>query len=120
MFGSSVPPEGIDLISKLLQYAPSKRISPLKACAHPFFDELRNPDTRLPNGRPLPVLFDWSPQELQHVSQSTLKKLVPPHTREEYNRRVSGEECLFFVLIAYSANDSNRSVSNGLQRLVSV
>ena len=34
----------------------------LEACIHPFFDELRNPDTRLPTGRPLPPLFNFKPQ----------------------------------------------------------
>lgn len=31
----------------------------LEACAHPFFDELREPHARLPNGRPLPPLFNF-------------------------------------------------------------
>lgn len=34
----------------------------LEACAHPFFDELRDPETRLPNGRELPPLFNFTPQ----------------------------------------------------------
>lgn len=34
----------------------------LEACVHPFFDELRDPNTRLPNGRPLPPLFNFKPQ----------------------------------------------------------
>lgn len=34
----------------------------LEACIHPFFDELRDPNTRLPNGRPLPPLFNFKPQ----------------------------------------------------------
>jgi hypothetical protein len=29
---------------------------------HPFFDELRDPNCRLPNGRPLPPLFNFKPQ----------------------------------------------------------
>lgn len=29
---------------------------------HPFFDELRDPNTRLPNGRPLPPLFNFRSQ----------------------------------------------------------
>jgi len=28
---------------------------------HPFFDELRDPNTRLPNGRFLPPLFNFKP-----------------------------------------------------------
>ena len=47
----------------MLQYDPVKRIAPLQACAHPFFDELRNPATRLPSGRPLPKLFDFNAVE---------------------------------------------------------
>lgn len=31
----------------------------LEACAHPFFDELREPNARLPNGRPFPSLFNF-------------------------------------------------------------
>lgn len=34
----------------------------LEACAHPLFDELRAPNAYLPNGRPLPPLFDFSPE----------------------------------------------------------
>lgn len=31
----------------------------LDAITHPFFDELRDPNSRLPNGRPLPPLFNF-------------------------------------------------------------
>ena len=34
----------------------------LEACVHPFFDELRDPNCRLPNGRPLPPLFNFKAQ----------------------------------------------------------
>lgn len=33
----------------------------LEALIHPFFDELRDSDTRLPNGRFLPPLFNFKP-----------------------------------------------------------
>lgn len=49
-------PEAIDLASRLLQYTPSLRFTALEACAHPFFDQLRDPNARLPNGCPLPPL----------------------------------------------------------------
>lgn len=35
---------------------------------HPFFDELRDPNTRLPNGRPLPPLFNFKPQGVYTVA----------------------------------------------------
>jgi glycogen synthase kinase 3 beta len=56
----NVPQEGIDLISQLLQYTPTNRVKPLEALIHPFFDELRDPNTVLPNGKPLPPLFDFT------------------------------------------------------------
>lgn len=37
-------------VSKLLQYAPQKRLTCTQAMTHTFFDELRDPNTRLPNG----------------------------------------------------------------------
>jgi hypothetical protein len=55
-------PEAIDLVSRLLEYTPSARITPLQACAHTFFDELREPGTKLPSGRELPVLFNFTEQ----------------------------------------------------------
>lgn len=60
VFRARTPPEAIDLVSRLLEYTPSSRISPLQACAHTFFDELREPNTRLPNGRALPPLFNFT------------------------------------------------------------
>ena len=44
-------PEVVDLLSKLLVFEPNKRLPPLEICAHPFFDELRDENTRLPNKR---------------------------------------------------------------------
>ena len=60
VFRARTPLEAIDLVSRLLEYTPSARISPLTACAHPFFDELRDPHTRLPSGRELPPLFNFT------------------------------------------------------------
>ncbi|XP_020244297.1 shaggy-related protein kinase eta-like isoform X2 [Asparagus officinalis] len=62
IFPKRMPAESVDFLSKLLQYSPNLRCTALEACAHPFFDELRNPNARLPNGEPLPPLFDFTPQ----------------------------------------------------------
>jgi glycogen synthase kinase 3 beta len=60
-------PNAIDLISRLLEYTPTQRLSAIEAMVHPFFDELRDPNTRLPDSRhtnggskDLPNLFDFS------------------------------------------------------------
>ncbi|KAJ6227215.1 glycogen synthase kinase-3 alpha [Anaeramoeba flamelloides] len=69
----------IDLLSRLLQYNPDSRIDPLEACAHPFFDELRDPKTLLPNNLSLPELFDFDSEELNSVGLEIRQKLVPSH-----------------------------------------
>jgi glycogen synthase kinase 3 beta len=57
----------IDLIARLLEYTPTERQSAIDAMIHPFFDELRDPATKLPDSRhgtgqlrDLPDLFDFS------------------------------------------------------------
>ena len=39
VFRPHTPSEAIDLVSRLLEYTPSNRITATEACAHPFFDE---------------------------------------------------------------------------------
>ena len=38
------PPEAIDLIAKLLEFEPQKRLTAEQAMAHPFFDQARRSD----------------------------------------------------------------------------
>lgn len=71
VFKPRTPPEAIALCSRLLEYTPASRLSPLEACAHAFFDELRQPNTRLPSGRELPMLFNFS------TTGSRVKVLFP-------------------------------------------
>ncbi|KAK4789934.1 hypothetical protein SAY86_017238 [Trapa natans] len=80
IFHKRMPPEAIDLASRLLQYSPSLRCTALEAIAHPFFDELREPNVRLPNGRPLPPLFNFK-QELNGASPELILRLIPGHVR---------------------------------------
>ncbi|XP_022969125.1 shaggy-related protein kinase zeta-like [Cucurbita maxima] len=82
VFHKRMPPEAIDLASRVLQYSPGLRSTALEACAHPFFDELREPNARLPNGRPLPRLFDFK-QELSGASPELIKRLIPEHVRRQ-------------------------------------
>jgi serine/threonine protein kinase len=67
----------IDLLQQMLQYNPTKRINPLVALGHPYFDELRGTQigqngeivaVKLPNGKPLPNgVFDWVEMELKQI-----------------------------------------------------
>jgi hypothetical protein len=67
-------------MSKLLVYTPDRRITPMQSCAHVFFDELRDPNTRLPNGKALPPLFDFTPEEIR-AAGDLIRKLIPPHAQ---------------------------------------
>lgn len=76
VFRSRAPPEAVDLISKLLRYSPDKRTTPLEACTHTFFDEIRDPNCHLPNGKPLPALFNFTPEEI-HAAGDMIRRLIP-------------------------------------------
>ncbi|CAH9145817.1 unnamed protein product [Cuscuta epithymum] len=82
VFHKRMPPEAVDLVSRLLQYSPTTRCSALEACAHPFFDALREPNACLPNGKPLPPLFDFTPQELAGAPADLRNRLIPEHLRQ--------------------------------------
>ncbi|GMP70204.1 hypothetical protein CsSME_00029151 [Camellia sinensis var. sinensis] len=77
-----MPAEAVDLVSRLLQYSPNLRCTALEACAHPFFDDLREPTTSLPNGRPLPPLFNFTSQELAGASRELCQRFIPEHVRK--------------------------------------
>ncbi|XP_017784401.1 PREDICTED: glycogen synthase kinase-3 beta isoform X3 [Nicrophorus vespilloides] len=81
VFRARTPPEAIDLVARLLEYTPSSRISPLQACAHSFFSELRERNTRLPNGNELPPLFNFTEHELN--IQSNLNSILIPRGSQD-------------------------------------
>lgn len=83
VFQKKLPPDAMDLVSRFLQYSPDLRCTAMEACMHPFFDELRDPNTRLPNGRPLPPLFNFRSQELNGIPPEVVERLVPEHARRQ-------------------------------------
>ncbi|ONM22769.1 Shaggy-related protein kinase alpha [Zea mays] len=83
IFHKRMPAEAVDLVSRLLQYSPKLRSTALEALVHPFFDELWDPNTRLPNGRFLPPLFNFKPHELKNVPADFMVKLIPEHARKQ-------------------------------------
>ncbi|KPI92535.1 Protein kinase shaggy [Papilio xuthus] len=76
VFRACTPPDAISLVSRLLEYTPGARLSPLQACAHSFFDELRAPAARRPNGRARPPLFNFTEYEL--AIQPSLNEFLKP------------------------------------------
>eukprot|EP01116_Phalansterium_solitarium_P017958 TRINITY_DN4579_c0_g1_i1.p1 TRINITY_DN4579_c0_g1~~TRINITY_DN4579_c0_g1_i1.p1 ORF type:complete len:422 (+),score=69.91 TRINITY_DN4579_c0_g1_i1:465-1730(+) len=77
VFRPKTPSDPIDLVAKLLVYTPTNRVKPYEALAHPFFDELREPNVVLPSGRPLPPLFNFSDHELKEIGPAMLKRIMP-------------------------------------------
>lgn len=100
----------IDLIGKLLEYTPTERLSAIDAMVHPFFDELRDPNTKFPDSRhqtgqlkDLPPLFNFDKHGTSHQGIGSLAdadfsaelsiapeknhKLVPDHVKSELAKK---------------------------------
>ncbi|KAI8081861.1 kinase-like domain-containing protein [Gilbertella persicaria] len=69
----------VDFLSELLQYTPDTRLSCMDAMAHPYFDELRKPTTKMLNNKELPPLFNFSEHELS-IRPDLVPKLLPSHS----------------------------------------
>jgi len=89
IFRRQVDADAIDLLRNLLQYTPAARLPAISALAHEFFDELRDPLTRLPDTRglangnlALPPLFNFTKRELS-IKPELNHRLVPPHYRSQ-------------------------------------
>lgn len=77
-----VTAEALDLVSKVLVYTPTNRLKPFEVCAHPFFDELRDPNARLPSGKALPSLFNFTLEE-QAAAKGLLRQIIPTHAMNQ-------------------------------------
>ncbi|CAD6575194.1 MAG: regulator of ime2 [Tremellales sp. Tagirdzhanova-0007] len=78
VFRPRTPSDAIALISNLLEYTPTARLTAPEALVHEFFDELRVEDSRLPNGKEMPALFNFTREELS-MRPDLIRQLVPEH-----------------------------------------
>ena len=78
----------IDLLSKIFVYNPNKRITAMEIMAHPFFDELRNPETSQSGKYIVPNLFDFSKKEIEMSKQKELFKKIIPEWADGYKNIV--------------------------------
>lgn len=83
VFRNKAPPEAVDLVSQYLRYEPLSRIDPFDSLAHPFFDELRDSNARLPNGAAFPEqLFNFTQEEVALAKQRGIADtLFPSHIK---------------------------------------
>jgi len=86
VFRNKAPADAIDLISSVLTYEPPARLTPFQVLVHPFFDELRQPDCQLPNGKTLPPnLFNFTEKELEiALAENITKKMIPAHLWSQF------------------------------------
>ena len=77
VFKLNTPSEAIDLVTKLLAYIPDRRIKAIEACAHTFFDDLRDPHTLLLDGSRIDsTSFVFTQEELSLASPQTITLLT--------------------------------------------
>jgi serine/threonine protein kinase len=69
----------LDFLKSLICYSPFSRPTAIQALLHPFFDELKLEDSKLPNGNDLPLLFNWTEEELK-TYPSQIKEIDPKKT----------------------------------------
>jgi glycogen synthase kinase 3 beta len=86
VFSKNVGQDALSLLTALLQYDPEQRVRPLEACAHHFFDELRDERKRCPDGQPLPTdLYNLTSREGRICAQNLKEKLIPAWHRSSEN-----------------------------------
>lgn len=111
----SVCPAALDLLSAFLKYEPHQRLLPYEALAHPFFDPLRDPNCRLPDGSPLPPLFNFGDVELQAMSPETQARLLTPWTSPKVPRAVCSNEVVYNNSPSWYHHPAAKLIGNGME-----
>eukprot|EP01084_Bolivina_argentea_P277205 473196_1 len=83
---NSVPLAAIDLISKLLIFSPHLRLDAFEALSHPYFDELRALNYKLPStGNKPHGLFDFTDDEIKYAKKECIAhKIVPMYLYDKF------------------------------------
>ena len=72
-----------------------------QACAHTFFDELREPGTKLPHMRDLPPLFNFTQSELK-IQPALNSQLIPAHMAAQVAAQAAAGTAGMHTIIALS------------------
>ena len=91
--GRNMPKSFMELIDKMLMFAPEKRMKPLYLLGLPFFDELRDKKTKFENGKSLPDLFNFNKTEMKVDPKYIKEKLIPDwYVAHQNNKEFSVED----------------------------
>lgn len=86
VFRARTPTDAVELVTRLLEYTPSTRLSAVEAMCHPFFDELRTGDQTMASGKSMPPLFDFTREELS-VRPDLIGRLVPDFAKGDLQQK---------------------------------
>jgi len=73
-----VPDDAIDILSKFLVYPPAERLDGFNALAHPYFDELRQPNFEIPGCKKGPSLFNFTENEIELATKRKIVHTIVP------------------------------------------
>ena len=81
VFKPTVPSDAVDIVKRMLTYTPTLRCKAIEACLHPFFNELKDPSTRLLDGSYISnAMFTFTLEELA-LAPEIGERLIPEHLR---------------------------------------
>jgi len=78
VFREDTPKEAIDLIQQMLRYNPNDRLGNMEILSHPFFNEIKEPNVKLPDGKEIDSkIFNFTNEEISE--QKYRQKIVPEY-----------------------------------------
>ena len=77
----NMPKKFFDLMHKI--FSNEKRTKSIYLLGHPFFDELRDKNTKLEKGKNLPNLFNFNKTEMKIDSKFIKERLIPDWMKKE-------------------------------------
>lgn len=84
VFRGKSPVSGIELMSQVFKYEPTKRVTAFRALAHPFFDELRKPDFKIDGRTPTPPpLFNFTEAERKQAESLNIWGALQPQASKK-------------------------------------
>ena len=86
-----------------------------QACAHTFFDELREPGTKLPHMRDLPPLFNFTQSELK-IQPALNSQLIPAHMAAQVAAQAAAGTAGMHTIIALPPSHLSKHKSDLKQK----
>jgi len=109
LFPSDTPAAVIDLISKMLRYTPSHRVLPLEVLCHPFFDGLRQENTKSDDADSISHYFDFMAEELETARNLGILNKIFPEELKKLSQRYDANKPVKPSRTIHQNSDSSSS-----------